>query len=221
MLPAALHDAAGRAAATTAARVDPTIRGGASAPPLPPPSIDAAGRRRAGVEWAKYLGENLGTSLVSRPLQPPPAAAAVAVACGAAAPEVEDVSPQSEGGRIPKEMADELREKQERAFECLRFFYSCFPLVQRAAKEKAARLHAALTTQRDDLEHMKRGLPKDGSEFARAVMRRINALVDMIGVAIHRYDVAINPALSSAPGAAWGLSGTSQEDAGGWCAVVT
>ena len=72
--------------------------------------------------------------------------------------------------RIPDKMKSELDELEERAFECLRYFYSCFPLSKRGTQERAGRLHEALSSLQRDCETKKEHLPRDNPECVHSTL---------------------------------------------------
>ena len=120
-------------------------------------------------------------------LSPARLADVLAVATGSAAPGPLPVDPtksDGSGGRMPSFIV----EKQERSIECLRYFHACYPLAQPGAKERAARLHATLCEQRDELMRLKQTLPSEDSHRRLVTERRINAILDMLFAAIHRYE---------------------------------
>jgi hypothetical protein len=131
----------------------------------------------------------------------------------------------------------ELTEQHERVIECLRFYYTCFPLSHRASRERAAKLHATLTQLIDELTRTKTSLrnaaaaqPAAGeaeveaarrrSRISAAALQRVNPLLDMLAAATHHY-VQACAAEGGAGGAAAAGAGAcaSAPDAGGWIRV--
>ena len=133
----------------------------------------------------------------------------------------------------------ELTEQHERVIECLRFYYTCFPLSHRASRERAAKLHATLTQLIDELTRTKTSLrnaaaaqPAAGeaeveaarrrSRISAAALQRVNPLLDMLAAATHHY-VQACAAEGGAGGAGAGAAGAgacaSAPDAGGWIRV--
>jgi hypothetical protein len=120
-------------------------------------------------------------------LSPASLADVLTVAARSAAPgtlPVDRPKQDGSGGRLPSFIV----EKQERSIECIRYFHACYPLAQPGAKERAARLHATLCEQRDELMRLKQTLPSEDSNRRLVTERRINALLDMLFAAIHRYE---------------------------------
>ena len=72
--------------------------------------------------------------------------------------------------------------------ECLRYFHACYPLTQLGARDRASRLHGALCEQRDDLMRFKASLPPDQPRMRTTAERRVNALLEMLFAAVHRYE---------------------------------
>ena len=70
-------------------------------------------------------------------------------------------------------LEEELGAQMRRALELLRHFYACFPLaVHAGAKERAAKLHAAMLAQRAGLDALRQRLPRDNPALASAVLAR-------------------------------------------------
>jgi len=156
-----------------------------------------AGASAAAVrEHSEWVSHTFVPSLLSRPLTAADASVMVKVATGAARPDTSEEGTRGDGGthgstsraKLPKTMANDLTARQERALECLRYFYGCFPLSQPGARERATRLHLALEEQRNDLARVKASLPRDQPEMSSLAMERLNPLLDMIGAAAHRFD---------------------------------
>ena len=87
-----------------------------------------------------------------------------------------------------------LVERQERAVECLRYFYGCFPLNQPGARERAQRLHVSIAEQRAELHRIKQALPRDQPQMANLALQRLNPLVDMLSAAVARAEATLQPA---------------------------
>ena len=88
-------------------------------------------------------------------------------------------------------MEEDLRAKRDRVIECLRYFYDCFPLTKRGARERSERLHTTLVAQLEDLKTVQRSLPKDEPEMSVLVMRLVSPLIEMLSAASHRYTTEV------------------------------
>ncbi len=127
-------------------------------------------------------------------LELPTAAVAGRVAAGAAAPRrAEPGAPPVVATTAPaRVLEEELGEQMRRALELLRHFYACFPLaVHAGAKERAAKLHAAMLAQRAGLDALRQRLPRDNPALASAVLARINPLETLLQTGIGKYDAEV------------------------------
>ena len=233
--------AAAADAAATAAAV------AAGAPPAPDPASRAASRARL----AGWLRQSWVLSVMARPLQRPAKEDAMAVCAavtepadaGCAATAGQDSGGMTGAGggagapALQGRFLSELTEQHERVIECLRFYYTCFPLSHRASRERAAKLHATLTQLIDELTRTKTSLwnaaaappaageaeveaAKRRARISAAALQRLNPLLDMLAAATHHY-VQACAAEGGAGGAGAAGAGAcaGAPDAGGWIRV--
>jgi len=257
-LPPGLRAAGPRLAAAAAAAADAAAVA-AGAPPAPDPACRAASRARL----AGWLRQSWVPSVMARPLQPPAKEDAMAVCAavtepggagcaatagrdsegvagpggGAGAAAAAAAAAAAVAAALQGRFLFELTEQHERVIECLRFYYTCFPLSHRASRERAAKLHATLTQLIDELTRTKTSLrnaaaaqPAAGeaeveaarrrSRISAAALQRVNPLLDMLAAATHHY-VQACAAEGGAGGAAAAGAGAcaSAPDAGGWIRV--
>ena len=127
--------------------------------------------------------------MASAPLLDRSGADATAMAYGAAAPRAPAASARGAGGdgAVPVEAAAMLREKGERAVECLRYYYGCFPLTA-ASRERAQKLLGALQRIEADLNAFQAAFPRDQPAISQAVLRRVQPLLGLLGEAFSKSD---------------------------------
>ena len=90
--------------------------------------------------------------------------------------------------RLKEEEEKEIKERQERTIELLRFFYSCFPL-QPATAPRAANVREAISKfLTKDMYTMRDALPRDNPSVSIPVLAKIRPLILLLEHGLRRYD---------------------------------